>query len=174
MAKEYGISESGLRKRLKVRTVPKSLGRYKPVFNEQMESDLAKQIKKLDALFYGLTYKDVQAIAYKYAEISRIEHPFNKDTKLAGKTWMRRFCQRHNLSIRQPEKVSVARAVGINKTQVSRFFDNLKNLIEKHKFCARTIFNMDETGLLTVLNKIPKIVTAKVKRSVGKIVSGER
>lgn len=33
---------------------------------------------------------------------------------------------------------------------------------------------MDETGLLTVPNKIPKVVSTKGKKSVSKIVSAER
>lgn len=103
LAKEYEVSESGLKTRLKTGTVPASLGRYIPVFSQQMESDLVKKIQNKDKLFYGL---------------SKIEHQFNKTTQLAVKKWMRMFCQKYNLSIRLSEEVSVARPVGFNKIQV--------------------------------------------------------
>lgn len=43
-----------------------------------------------------------------------------------------------------------------------------------HKFSAKAIVSMNQTSLLTVASKIPKIVTAKGTRSAERIVSGER
>lgn len=46
--------------------------------------------------------------------------------------------------------------------------------MEKYKFPSSRIFNMDESGLSTVPNKTPKVVSKKGQKLVGKIVSGER
>lgn len=174
IAETFEIPESTLRKRLKCGTVPQSLGRFAPVFSPEQEKELANHIKKLDSMFYGISQKQLQIAAYEYAERKQLHHRFNKSKMMAGKDWIIAFKKRHGLTLRQPEKTSLARAAGFNKVQVSRFFDNLKNLIETQKFERAQIYNMDETGLLTVPNKIPKIVTSKGKKSVGKIVSAER
>lgn len=126
IAREYNLNESTLRKRLKLGNVPSSLGRFKPVFDSVRELELLRKIKDLDQLFYGVTMKELRALTYQFAEEIKIEHPFNKTTKLVGKKWIATFCQKYNLSLRQPEKVSVARAIGFSKVQVSRFFNNLQ------------------------------------------------
>lgn len=174
VAREYNINESTLRKRLKLGTIPNSLGRFKSVFNSEKELELVERIRQLDELFYGLTVKGLRGLVYQFAEEIKVDHPFNKTTKLVGKKWIQTFCKKYNLSIRQPEKVSVARAIGFNKVQVTRFFENLERLIKKYSFSGKTIFNMDETGMLTVPNKIPKVISIKGKKNVGKVVSGER
>lgn len=174
IAAQYGISESTLRKRLKAGTVPTSLGRFKPVFSREMEEELARHILHLDNLFYGLTYKQLMSLAFQFAEENKLPHTFNKTNKIAGKKWVQQFCQRHQLSLRRPEKTSLARLSGFNKPQVDRFFVNYKKCLEQYKFTENCIYNMDETGLTTVPNKIPKIVSKKGKKSIGKVVSGER
>ncbi|CAG4949738.1 unnamed protein product [Parnassius apollo] len=97
-----------------------------------------------------------------------------KKKKQASKVWVENFARRHQLSLRQPEKTSVARAAGFNRVQVQRFYDNLKIVVTKYKFVGRQIYNMDETGLQTVPNKLPKVYAQKGKKVVGKIVSAER
>ncbi|XP_031328883.1 uncharacterized protein LOC116159925 [Photinus pyralis] len=169
-----GIAESTLRKRLKSGTVPTSLGRYKTIFSKEEEQELAQQVRDLDKMFYGLTKKGLQIATYKFAVLNNVPNTFNKVKQMAGETWIVGFCQRHNITLRQPEKCSMGRVMGFNKTQVQRFFDNLKELYEKRKYIPERIFNMDETGLSTVPNKLPKVLTTKGKKLVSKVSSGER
>lgn len=91
---------------------------------------------------------------------------------MAGKDWVRSFCI-HYLSTRVPENTSLARASGFNKVQVDRFF-NKKEIIEERKVPAHRIYNMDESGILTVPNKMPKVIALTGRKTVGKIVSSER
>lgn len=174
IAKEMGIPEATLRKRLKCGNVPTSLGRYKPVFPIHKEEELAQQVRDLDARFYGITKKDLQRVAYKFACANNLEHCFNEEKKIAGDTWLKGFCKRHNITLRQPEKCSLGRMMGFNKIQVSRFFENLQSLYEKRQYTPDRIYNMDETGLSTVPNKLPKVLTTKGKKLVGKVSSAER
>lgn len=86
----------------------RNLGRFKPVFTEKME--LCEHIIHLEKLFYGLSTTDLRRIAFQSAEANQINHPFNKDPKLAGKDWLISFLKRQgNLSIRRPEATSIAR-----------------------------------------------------------------
>jgi hypothetical protein len=36
-------------------SIPTSLGRFKPVFSQELEERLVEHVKKLDSLFYGVT-----------------------------------------------------------------------------------------------------------------------
>jgi hypothetical protein len=131
VADSFGVNECSLRKRLKLGTVPVTLGRFVPVFSPAMEEELATHVRELDKRFYGLTMKDVMVLAYQYAEINNLPHRFNKEKKTAGRSWTRAFAIRNNLSLRSPEKCSLARAVGFNRVQFHRFFENLSNCYTK-------------------------------------------
>lgn len=174
-AEEVGISEGGLRKRLKNINVPISLGRYRPTFNEAQDIEFDGHCKKMDELFFGLTINDLRRLAYEFAEANKIQHRFNESLKMAGRDWVNSFLQRHpSLCLRQSAPTSLARAIGFNKAQVERFYKNLKEVYNKYNFLPNKIYNMDETGISTVQKKKPKVVSVKGKKTVGKIVSAGR
>jgi len=171
---QLGIGESALRKRLKVGHGVSSLGRFKRTFNDEQENELAKHCKDLDNRFYGISFKKLQQLAYQFALKNDIEHRFNEEKQLAGYDWANSFIVRHDLSLRTPQKTSVARIMGFNRYQINRFYDNLKTVYQKLNVPPSRIFNMDETGILTVPNKVPKVISSKGKKIVGKSVAAER
>ena len=84
------------------------------------------------------------------------------------------FFKRHpELSLKQPESTSLARATGFNKVRVNKFFDLLKQIISDSNIAPDKIFNMDETGMSTV-QRSQKIITQKGVKQVEKISSAER
>lgn len=174
IAESIGVPEATLRKRLKAGTVPISLGRFKLVFTPEMEDELATYCRDLDKIFYGLTLKAFGNLVFEYAERNNLDHRFNRARKSAGKDWVYSFCKRHKLSLRSPEKTSLARASGFNRPQVELFFKNLEQMLNDKKISPHHLYNMDESGILTVPNKLPKVVAPQGKRTVGKIVSSER
>ena len=155
-------------------TVPTSLGRYKPVFNAAQEAELAAYCRYLDVRFYGITRVSLRRLAFSFAAANGCQAPFNQQSEMAGKEWTSAFCERNGFSLRVPEKCSLGRAIGFNAAQVSRFFDNLKEVYGKHSYPPSRIYNMDETGVSTVPNKVPKVYAEKGKRAVSKIVSADR
>lgn len=174
IADSLNIPEATLRKRLKAGTIPETLGRFKSVFNAELAASLAEHCRLLDARFYGVTKKDLGRFAYELAEKNGLNHRFNQEKKRASKHWVESFASKHQLSLRQPEKTSLARAAGFNRAQVQIFYNNLKEIMRKYEIVGRQIFNMDETGLQTVPNKLPKVYAKTGKKIVGKIVSAER
>ncbi|KAH9628457.1 hypothetical protein HF086_005910 [Spodoptera exigua] len=170
------VPEATLRKRLKRDDVATSLGRYRATFTPEVEENLIEHIKKLDEMFYGMTLKKMRSTVYEYAERNNYTHHFNRETKMAGKHWVRDFMKRHadRISLRQPTSTSIARAMGFNRPQVNRFYDQLQTLQEKYKLEPCQIYNMDESGFTTVPNKAPKVLSSKGKRCVNKISSAER
>jgi hypothetical protein len=150
------------------------LGRYKPVFNSDMEKELSNHIIDMQERFYGLMPNDVRKLAFEFAEKLHIPHTFDSNAKMAGEDWMGCFLKRHpELAIRKPEPTSIGRAVGFNKPQVDIFYENLRTLIEKNNPTAHKIWNVDESGLTTV-HTPRKIIAKKGAKQVGKMTSGEK
>nr|CAI5850855.1 unnamed protein product [Callosobruchus analis] len=145
------------------------------IFNKNVEHQLEQHILNLEARLFGVTITDVRRLAFQIAEQNNIRHNFNKETGMAGKAWYYAFMKRHkNLSLRLPEKVSMARAAGFNEQNVNHFFDLLEKLVDKEGFNALTVYNVDESGFSTVQKRNQKIIARKGKHQVGGISSGER
>lgn len=174
-AQRYGIPKTCLLRRIKSNSISSPRNdHFKNIFNKEHEDQIVKHILDLEATFYGLTPMDVRKLAYNVAEKMKIDHPFNKDKKIAGADWLYNFRKRNPvLALRAPEPTSIARAAGFNRIQVTKFFNLLSSLMEKHEFHPHQIYNADETGMNTVPNP-RKIIAQKGRKQVGRIVSTER
>lgn len=149
------------------------LGR-KPVFSKELEQELVNYLIQMEAMFYGLTRKDICALAFQLAIRNQIPHPFGKDDK-AGKDWFSAFMKRNpKLSIRKPMGTSFARARGFRKEEVDKFFDLLDNVFKKVNYPANRVYNVDETGLSVVQSKIPHVVGLRGKKQIGSLTSAEK
>lgn len=175
-AKKYGLAYATLYRHVKTgSTVPK-LGRFRPVFTEDQETELITYLKDMDSVFFGLTRDEFKNLAFIYAKKNNLNYPKNWDKyEKAGDDWLLSFLSRHNqISLRTPEATSVARAKGFNKREVGRFYENLEALTVKYDIDASRLYNMDETGISTTTNKPPKVLSTKGKKQVGIIASAER
>ena len=114
-------------------------------------------------MFYGLTKMEFRQLAYHYAvacKSSSIPECWHTE-QIATRDWYYCFMARHPLlSLKTPEGMSIARAVGFNKPAVKIFFRLYGSIMEEHHFQPDRIFNMDETALSTVM-KPCKVVCAK-------------
>lgn len=110
---------------------------------------LVDYLRKMDTLFYGLDRYDLSTIAFDFARENKIPTPFRNGR--AGEQWLQNFRKRHpEISLRQPESTSLARARGFNRPQVERFFTNLQTVMEKYKFTKSMVWNVDETGIQNI------------------------
>lgn len=174
-AQQVGLKESSLRKRLKAGNTAGSMGRFATTFTKTQEDEIYEYVKRSDDLYYGLTMISLRKLVFEYADLNKVPHRFNISSKLAGRDWVYSFLKRYpDLKLRQPTPTSIARAMGFNKTQVKIFYDNLQDLYKTHNFPPSRIYNMDESGVNTVPKKIPKVISVKGKKLVGKVVSAER
>lgn len=160
IAGKLNIPESSLRRRLKAGSTT-SLGRYRRTFSLKQEVDLADHYRSLDTRFFGLSLNKLLQLRYQFADLNKINHRFNNQINLAGYDWAASFLKRHNLLIRTPQKTSVARMMGFNRIQIGRFYSNLESIYQKFQFPPSSIFNMDETGMSTVPNQVPKVISTK-------------
>ena len=173
----YGIPPKTLRRHRdgKVQNPGKVfLGPKSPVLPEPFETELVTYIKYMEASLYGLTVNDVRHIAFELANKSGLSHPFNMDNQSAGKDWLRGFLNRHqDLSIRSPTGTSLNRIRGFTRESVAGFFDVLRGILERNAFTPLNIWNMDETGVSSVVSP-SNVIATKGVRQVRKITSGER
>lgn len=150
---EYGVPRQTLNRYLKFpeQDVCEMLKPINTVFSRQQEEELMQYLLEMDKRLYGLTLRELRSVAYQLAEKNHIPHQFNRKTQLAGYDWACGFRKRHpQLALRSPEPTSMARAQGFNKVAVSGFFDVLERIFDATTFPASRVYNVDETGILTV------------------------
>lgn len=146
------------------------------IFSEVQETSLKEYIVDCANKFYGLSTKECRRLALQMAEINKLEYPTSwKENGMAGKDWLRGFKKRHpDLCIKKPEACSIARATAFNRTNVKKFFDNLRNVSQRFpQFGDGTrVYNLDETSTSTVQR--PGKVIAQKGQNISKVTSGER
>lgn len=145
------------------------------IFSCAEEKELADYLQKCSKMFYGLTTRAAKELAYEMAVVNGKKVPASWEAcKQAGKEWLIGFLRRHpQLSIRQPEATSLARATSFNKHNINQFFDLLEEKYKSLNVEGRQIFNLDETGFTTV-QKMPKVIASKGVKQVGQMTSRER
>ena len=90
---------------------------------DEVERDLVEHCLTLESMYFGLRIDDLRRLAFEVAEANGIEHGFNKESQMAGKKWYYAFMRRHpELSLREPESTSMARAQGFFRPRVQSFF----------------------------------------------------
>ncbi|KAK9738076.1 hypothetical protein QE152_g10193 [Popillia japonica] len=189
VAEAYGIGKSYLaRLVLKAKSLPQvsdfthapDIGNRR-VFSKAEEELLCQYLKTA----YGLTAVQTRQLAFDYAKSLNKEIPPTwQSREKGGVDWLRGLFKRHkdislrqpektslaratsfnptrglfkrhkDISLRQPEKTSLARATSFNPTNVSKFYENIESILKKYQFTADRIYNGDETGLCTVWSKV--------------------
>ena len=70
--------------------VARSLGRFKPAFDCDMENELVMHmVVEMQQIYYGLRLRELLSLTYQLAGRNHINHPFSSKTKQAGKDWTR-------------------------------------------------------------------------------------
>lgn len=180
---EYGIKKSTLFKRMKafkkagglingndsgnsdgddssIGRVPNGRTKYKhrQIFTNKEEDQLCDYLQNSSRIFYGLTYDQFRKLAYDF--LKQLKKPHRsawEKHKMASKDWLLGFMARHPmLSLRKPENTSISRATSFNSTNVNEFFENYKSVLTRYKFKSSDIYNLDESGIQTVLQS-PKV-----------------
>lgn len=156
-----------------------NIGRHQQVLSPEIEMEIFQHMKNMEKASYGLSTSDVQKLAFDVAEKCGAYHPFSKEKGAAGETWLQGFLKRNpSLSLRSPTATSMARDVGFNEIKVAEVFGAYKSVNEgiqmsSNQVTANDIWNMDESGL-TIVQTPTKILAAKGKHQIGKVVSAER
>ncbi|GBN47613.1 hypothetical protein AVEN_262722-1 [Araneus ventricosus] len=172
---ERKVKEARQRKLSSEAAAVKMLGRYKIVFSEAQEKEFGQHLIHLEERLFAITLSDLRTLAFELAEKNNIPHVFNTEKRMPGKEWLYGFLKRHpKLTLRYPEKTSIARAKRFNCVALNAFFDLLDSLYSKYKFSPNDIYNADKTGILTMTNTHSKVLNHRSKKQVGTLASAER
>ena len=147
----------------------------KKVFTKAQEDAIESYAIKIAKMFYGLQTKAFRIMVYKYAEAvgSPALPEVWRTEGMATRDWYYAFMHRHpNLALKAPEGMSLARAMAFNKVNVEVFFNAYIQAVEQYEFTADRIFNLDESGLSTVMK--PCKVVCERGRPVASQVARER
>ena len=91
-----------------------------------------------------------------------------------GPDWFSAFMKRNaDLAKRTPEATSMSRATSFNRANVNMFFNMLATVMDREKFQADHVWNLDET-VVTTVQKPRSIVATKGLKQIGSIASSER
>jgi hypothetical protein len=79
------------------------------------------------------------------------------------------------LSVRQAEGLSLARAQGMDRKIVETFFNMMEKVVTENNVFDKpgNIFNVDQSGV-QANNKPASVITGKVSKSVHVLTSGEK
>ena len=181
VAMEIGIDNTTLGRYVKQAQVMGSrelnIG-YKPnrqVFSAEQETVLQDYLVRAANIYFGLSPRNVRELAYECAIEFGLEMPdqWSRD-HCAGPDWFSGFLKRNpSLSIRTPEPTSLSRATSFNRSNVDRFFEQLKTVLDRDNIMPYDIWNCDETGLTTV-QKPSSVVGPRGAKQIGPLTSGER
>ncbi|KAJ8883286.1 hypothetical protein PR048_015129 [Dryococelus australis] len=174
-SKENNIPGTILRRHLQFETIKKGMGRKQDIPPE-IEASLVDHISLMESEGFGLKISEVETVAYKLALKEGLKVRFSHEKGKAGKTWFYAFKKRHpNILVRKPEALTLARSRGINKADVTKFFEMFENLLNKNNFFGdpARIHNVDETRL-QLNNRPEKILSIKGKRNVVSVTVKER
>lgn len=105
VAKERKIGRSTLQRYMKKaeerreRTVGyRGTAEAKRIFSEELEEELAENIRIMSERVHGLATKKCREIAFEFAQKHNIPVPNNwGEQRLAGRDWLTSFINRHNL-----------------------------------------------------------------------------
>ncbi|XP_068205548.1 uncharacterized protein [Palaemon carinicauda] len=147
----------------------------KKVFTDAQETLIEEYSIKIARMFYGLPTRAFRRMILKYAEA--VGSPCIPDgwkrEGMATRDWYYGYMFRHpRLALKAPEGMSLSRAMAFNRVNVEVFFKAYVEAVERHSFMPARIFNLDESGLSTVMK--PCKVVCERGRPVASQVARER
>ena len=138
------------------------------------EESIKEYAIKIARMFYGLPTKAFRRMVLKYAEA--VGSPAIPDVwrreGMATREWYYGYMFRHpSLALKAPEGMSLACAIAFSRVNVE-LFKAYVEAVERHSFMPARIFNLDESGLSTVMK--PCKVVCERGRPVASQVARER
>lgn len=143
----YHVPVLTIAKRIRLnQDMVQNLGRFKPVFTHEQEIELVEHAITIAKLFHGFSSASLRKLAYYYAVMKEISHPFNETRKMSGEDWEICFRHRHpELTLRSADATSLNRIFGFTKEKVEKLYNNLQAIRERYAIPPRTMLQMDET-----------------------------
>lgn len=113
--------------------------------DSKAEQRLVKYLDVLNKSGFGLSKKQVQNVVHDFVEEQGLSTRFKNS--VPGHDWFKGFCERHQLSLKKPEKLESSRArQSSDPFIIFDFYAKLEKIFSEEKLNADAIYNCDETG----------------------------
>ena len=85
-ANEFGVPRSTLQRRCRrngddATAAEKVLGRFRPVFSQELELQLVNHIKRMEGMLFRFTLAPLRRLAFDFADANGLDHPFNRENR---------------------------------------------------------------------------------------------
>jgi len=149
LARTWNVPKLTLQHRVKgiVQGAGHTLGR-KCVFSPEEEQKFGSLLETLAQRGFPLTPVKVKSLAFQHAA-KKGKAGFSTKKGKAGYYWFKNFTERQHLSLQKRESLSLGRAASMNRTVISKWFDDLKKLLSELNICdvPSHTWNCDESGV---------------------------
>jgi len=150
-AKQLGIPQATLYHRAAGRLTRTQAHEDMQILSAEEEKELAHWIRRLTEGAYPPKYYTVREMAETIRTRRVLEINTHSITHVSynsiGEQWVKRFMTRHpDLESIMAETIESVRIKETSHAILTKWFDNVKSLIDKYNIHPRNIYNMDETG----------------------------
>lgn len=167
-ATRYKIPRRTLRNHQASGKTTKQLGRPSYLTPAQ-EMDLCNRIFRLAEVGMPITGKVIQRSVYTFCSQNNVKNPFDTQSGLAGRKWLRLFLQRHpEVAQRKAQNMNPGRAAKLNRFIVGDYFSKLKATITRLSIFDKPqlIYNADEKGCRLGIHKQQTVYAKKGQKRV--------
>jgi len=175
VARAWRVPKSTLERRVKGKVVGhKHMLGKKTAFTEKEEAELEEFLLDMARRGFPLTESDIRDLSFQYAKKNGM-NVFPDGKQRAGYYWMKGFLSRHpRISVKSPEGLSAARAVGMNKTVIFKWFDSYEDVMNKLdiKELPSHVWNLDESGFRD--HFVPKKAVGEKGQPLYQVTGGEK
>jgi hypothetical protein len=167
---DFGIPPSTLRVHLMGTIQSRKRGK-KAVMSEQEETTLVQYVQDMCDRAHPLNMTQLIMKAIQLTQ--HRETPFRDG--IPGRGWLKWFRKRHpKLVIRLAQGLDTNRTKNLNARTVSTFYNNLKELLDKHQYEPAQIWNADETGCQAGRNRGGRVLAKIGTKYMREIIPNER
>lgn len=149
------------------KAIPIHGGRFKRVFSQKQLGELIRYLKEIDLRFFGMTKVQCKRLVYEFAEMKGIDHPFNRETKMAGDEWLANFMKIFRFNVRPNMTVQSSRSTICSQLEIDTFFRILSYLRKRYTFPPDKIYHADEICISAVPNDLTRFQTSTQLKGKG-------
>lgn len=107
-----------------------------------------------------MTKIQCRKLVYEFAERIGVDHPFNKDSRMAGEDWLYNFMNEFSFRDRQAETPQSTQGSVCSQDDTEHFFRTLFRLRKSHGFLPEKIYHADEIFISAVTNDLTRFISS--------------
>ena len=124
------------------------------------EKELAERVKASANACEGWTSQQLLMAAQMAYNLCSEDGQSNSDPPKFSDTWLRNFCERNDISMKLPVKLSKSRFEAVNRSALMSFIALVESFVSKNNIPAENIWTCDETTSIPKKGDKTKLLSA--------------